>query len=151
MTESVDYIRNPNRLDFIAGIERSFHETHRLNLQGVIQHYPDYEERIPVNLIGEQIQLLNRFILSQHLQTRLGYLVVYHYEPTDLNQFKFKFSWLNYFHQEDSNLFTPQIEYQTNNNLNFQLYGLIFKGSSNAPFGALEDLSSIGLGANYLF
>jgi hypothetical protein len=149
--ESVDYIRNPNRLDFIAGIERSFYETHRINLQGVIQHYPDYEERIPVNLIEEQIQLLNRFILSQHLQTRLGYLVVYHYEPTNLNQFKFKFSWLNYFHQEDSNLFTPQIEYQTNNNLSFQLYGLLFKGSSNAPFGALEDLSSIGIGANYLF
>ncbi len=149
--ESVDYIQNPNRLDFITGIERSFFETHRMNFQGVIHHYPSYEQKNPANPLEEEIQLLNRFILSQHLQTRLGYLIVYHFEPTDFNQFKFKLSWLNYFHEENSTLFTPQAEYLMNDHLNFNLYGLIFKGSRNAPFGALEDLSSIGFGANYIF
>lgn len=149
--ENVDYIKNPNRFDLIAGLETSFFETHRMNIQGVVHHYPDYSLSLASNQLQEQIQILNRFILAQHLQTRLGYLFIYHFEPTDFNQLKFKFSWLNYFHQEDSNLFTPQIDYQFNNNLNFQIYGLIFKGSSNAPFGALEDLSSIGMGANYLF
>lgn len=149
--ESVDYISNPDRFDLVAGIETSFFETHRVNMQGVVHHYPDYKLNQPTNQLEEQIQILNRFILAQHLQTRLGYLFIYYFEPTTLNQFKFKFSWLNYFHQEDANLFTPQVEYQFNNNLNFQMYGLIFKGSSNAPFGALEDLSSVGIGANYVF
>lgn len=149
--ESTDYIQNPNRIDFIGGFESSLFETHRFNFQGVVHHYPNYELNQPLNQLQEQIQILNRFILAQHLQTRLGYLFIYYFEPSDLNQFKFKFSWLNYFHQEDSNLFTPQVDYQFSNNLNFQLYGLIFKGSTNAPFGALEDLSSIGLGANYIF
>ncbi len=149
--DDADYIRDPSRYDFVGGIEKSFEDEHRLNVQAVVHHYPSYDVAPSADQVTAGIQKLNCFVLAQHLQTRVGYLLVYLYEPTEYNQFKFKLTWLNYFHQESSSLLTPQFDYLVTDNLQVQLYGLIFSGSDNAPLGALRDLSSAGIGGSYQF
>lgn len=145
-----DYIQDPSRIDLVAGIEKSFFETHRFNVQGVLNHYPDYNKNTPGQL-SEAVQLLNRITLAQHLQTRIGTLLVYHFEPTSFNQVKLKCSWLNYFHKESNGVLSPQIDYQVTDSLQIQTYGMIFNGNKNTPFGVLKQLNSIAMGANYSF
>lgn len=149
--ENADYIKDPSRIDAVAGFEKSFFESHRFNVQGVFHHYPNYERNDSLDPITNQIKILNRFTLAQHLETRAGYLLIYYFEPSSYNQLKIKCSWLNYFHNESASLFTPQIEYLVTDNLQLQAYALIFNGSKNSPFGVLEQLSSAGIGANYQF
>lgn len=148
---NADAISNPDRVDLVLGFEKSIGDSHRFNLQGVAHHYVDYQRAPSNDQITRSVQAINNILQAQHQETRLGSLLVYQYEPLDLNQFKFKFSWLNYFHQESAQLFTPQIEYLWTDNLKLTAYALIFEGSPNTPFGVLKDLSSLGLGASFVF
>lgn len=149
--KNADSIKDPGRLDLVAGFEKSYFESHRLNIQAVANHYLTYDKMVSADPVTAQVQNLNRFVLAQHLQTRLGTLLVYYFEPSSLNQLKFKFSWLNYFHHESASFFTPQIDYLITENLQLQMYAMIFNGSRSSPFGVLKDLSSVALGATYQF
>lgn len=149
--EQGDYIKDPNRIDAVFGLEKSFFEDHRFNFQGVIHHYPSYGRAGTNDLIAAQVQNLNKLLLAQHLQTRIGYLLVYNYEPTSYNQLKVKCTWLNYFHKESARFLFPQIDYLLTDNLKLQTYAMIFSGGNDTPFGILEQLSSIGFGGIYEF
>jgi hypothetical protein len=148
---NADYIKDPTRLDAVIGIEKSFFETHRLNIQGVVNHYPSYHRASSQDVISAQVQYLNRYVLAQHQQTRAGTLLVYNFEPEEHNQIKIKCSWLNYFYNEGASFFTPQLEYLVNDHFQLQTYALLFDGSKNSPFGILKELSSVALGASYQF
>lgn len=148
---NADAITNPDRVDAVVGFEKSIGDNHRFNIQGVLQHYPDYERTPSSDQIIRSVQNINLLLQAQHQQTRAGSLLVYQYEPLELNQFKFKFSWLNYFHYESAQLFTPQIDYLWTENFHLSAYALIFDGSRNTPLGVLKDLSSLGLGASLVF
>ncbi len=148
---NADAITNPDRLDAVVGFEKSVGDNHRFNLQAVAHHYPDYQRSPSNDQITRSVQNINLLLQAQHQETRLGSLIVYQYEPLELNQFKFKFSWLNYFHYESAQLFTPQFDYLWTENFHLSVYALIFEGSSNTPLGVLKDLSSIGFGASFVF
>lgn len=148
---NADSISNPDRFDIVVGFEKSIGDNHRFNIQAVGHHFIVYERTPSNDQITRSVQKINQLLQAQHQETRLGSLVVYQYEPMDLNQFKFKFSWLNYFHYESAQLFTPQIDYLWTENLHLTLYALIFEGSQNAPLGVLRDLSSVGIGASFVF
>ncbi len=149
--ENADAITNPDRVDLVLGFEKSIGENHRFNIQGVAQHYPDYQRSPSSDQITRSVQNINLLLQAQHQETRIGSLLIYQYEPIELNQFKFKFSWLNYFHYESAQLFTPQFEYLWTENFHLNVYALIFDGSPNTPLGVLKDLSSLGIGASFVF
>jgi hypothetical protein len=149
--EGGDYIKDPGRIDLVAGIEKSFFQDHRFNFQGVLHHYPSFEENDSGDLITAQVRNMNKYLLAQHNQTRIGYLFVYNFEPNSLNQLKFKCTWLNYFHDEGARFLFPQIDYLITDNLKVQTFAMIFSGGNNTPFGTLEKLSSVAVGGRYEF
>ena len=135
----------------VIGFEKSVGENHRFNIQAVGHHYPDYQRSPSTDQITRSVQNINLLLQAQHQETRIGSLLVYQYEPLELNQFKFKFSWMNYFHYESAQLITPQFDYLWTENFHLSLYALIFDGSRNTPLGVLKDLSSVGFGASLVF
>jgi len=148
---NADAITNPDRVDVVLGLEKSVGENHRFNIQAVGHHYPDYQRSPSTDQITRSVQNINLLLQAQHQETRIGSLLVYQYEPIELNQFKFKFSWMNYFHYESAQLFTPQFDYLWTENFHLSVYALIFDGSRNTPLGVLKDLSSVGFGASLVF
>ena len=148
---NADAIKNPDKIDLVLGFEKSVGESHRFNIQAVGHYFIDYQKDISNDQITRSVQDINTILQAQHQETRLGSLLVYQYEPIDFNQIKLKFSWLNYFHYESAQLFTPQAEYLWTDNFRLSLYALIFEGSPKTPFGVLKDLSSIGFGASFVF
>jgi hypothetical protein len=146
-----DYINNPDRLDVVLGLERSFFENHRFNFQLVGHHYLDYQTQFSSDQIRQQVQLINRTLQAQHQQTRIGHLITYQFEPSEMNQWKLRLTWLNYLYDESSSILNPQIEYEIAQGLRTQFFALIFDGERRTPLGVLNDLSSVGISLNYNF
>jgi hypothetical protein len=149
--EAHDYIKTPNRLDVVIGMEKSFFTNHRVNMQLVGHHYPDYKENFTTDQLFQQVKLFNRTLQAQHQQTRLGYLLTYQFEPLEMNQWKVHLSWLNYLYQESASVLSPEVEYELSSGLRAKAFALLFNGEQRTPFGVLHQLSSLGASLAYQF
>lgn len=147
----------PSHWDTVAGVERTFNDDFRVQVQGMIRHHLYYRDpnayiggSALVNTLQRAIGRANALILNYQQQTNLGATFRVGYANSSSN-WTVDLFWVGYFSNGQDYLVRPQIGYKPMDNVRLVAGADLYGGQAERPLGALKDRSVGFFEAKYSF